>query len=114
MVASATRPAPTQKSSAAEKKQITTHFLVHGKEDSVGVMAADVTAGQTCTGWSMESDETISIVANHDIPLGHKIALVDIAAGSTVIKYGSSIGKTTQDIKKGDWVHTHNLKTARW
>ena len=108
--AAATRGA---KPGAGGKKQVT-HFLVHGKKDAVGVMAMDVTAGQNCTGWNMETDETISIRANHPIPLGHKIALCDIAKGATVIKYDWPIGKTTQAIKKGDHVHTHNLKTARW
>ena len=90
------------------------HFAVHGNDDMVGVMVADVKAGQDVTGWNMETDETLQSKANHDIPLGHKIALMDIAQGNTVIKYGVSIGKATQAIKKGDWVHTHNLKTARW
>ncbi len=42
---------------------------------------------------------------------GHKYALFDINKGENVIKYGSPIGHATEDIKKGDHVHTHNLKT---
>lgn len=42
---------------------------------------------------------------------GHKYALTDIKAGENVIKYGSPIGHATEDIKKGDHVHTHNVKT---
>lgn len=42
---------------------------------------------------------------------GHKYALCDIKAGSNVIKYGNPIGHATADIKKGEHVHTHNLKT---
>lgn len=42
---------------------------------------------------------------------GHKYALCDIKKGSTVIKYGQPIGHATEDIKKGELVHTHNLKT---
>lgn len=45
------------------------------------------------------------------IPLGHKIALKDIKKGEPVIKYGMVIGKAYQDIKEGEWVHTHNLKS---
>lgn len=41
----------------------------------------------------------------------HKFALRDIAAGEKVIKYGMPIGVATSDIKAGDHVHTHNLKT---
>ena len=42
---------------------------------------------------------------------GHKIALNDIKAGENVIKYGYPIGHATVDIKKGEHVHTHNIKT---
>ena len=45
------------------------------------------------------------------IPRGHKLALCDIKAGSPVIKYGCPIGKAVLDIKKGQHVHTHNVKT---
>lgn len=42
---------------------------------------------------------------------GHKYALRDIKEGENVIKYGNPIGHATADIKKGDHVHTHNMKT---
>ncbi len=42
---------------------------------------------------------------------GHKYAVRDIAVGENVIKYGMPIGHATADIKKGEHVHTHNLKT---
>ena len=45
------------------------------------------------------------------IPAGHKFALVPIAKGEFVIKYGEIIGRATQDIQPGDWVHTHNLRS---
>ncbi len=43
---------------------------------------------------------------------GHKLALCDIRAGESVIKYGFPIGKASADIKSGEQVHTHNLRTA--
>lgn len=46
-----------------------------------------------------------------NIENGHKYAVCDIEKGSDVIKYGEAIGIATQDIKKGEHVHTHNLKT---
>ena len=42
---------------------------------------------------------------------GHKYALRDISAGEDIIKYGNPIGHATVDIKKGEHVHTHNVKT---
>lgn len=47
-----------------------------------------------------------------DTETGHKQALCDISSGDSVIKYGFCIGKATCDIKKGERVHTNNLKTA--
>ena len=48
------------------------------------------------------------------IPLGHKIALVDLEEGATVLKYGHDIGHTVAAIRKGGHVHVHNTKTTRW
>ena len=45
------------------------------------------------------------------IPAGHKQALRDIPEGEFVIKYGQIIGRATQDIKAGEWVHSHNLRS---
>ena len=42
---------------------------------------------------------------------GHKVALKDIKAGDNIIKYGYPIGHATEDIKAGEHVHTHNIKT---
>lgn len=43
---------------------------------------------------------------------GHKYAVRDIQKGENVIKYGFPIGVASENIKQGEWVHTHNLKTA--
>lgn len=43
---------------------------------------------------------------------GHKYALKDIYSGEKIIKYGFPIGNAKTDIKKGEHIHTHNLKTA--
>ncbi len=47
---------------------------------------------------------------NQDILFGHKIAIADISQDDPVIKYGQIIGSASQNIKKGDWVHTHNVR----
>ena len=46
-----------------------------------------------------------------DIESGHKYAICDIKSGEDVVKYGEPIGHATEDIKMGDHIHTHNLKT---
>ena len=55
----------------------------------------------------------INRLDNVDINLenGHKYALCDIKEGENIIKYGNPIGRATEDIKKGEHVHTHNLQT---
>ena len=55
----------------------------------------------------------INKLDNVDINLedGHKYALRDISCGENIIKYGNPIGHATCDIKKGEHVHTHNVKT---
>ena len=55
----------------------------------------------------------INKLDNVDINLadGHKYALRDIKAGENIIKYGNPIGHATSDIKAGEHVHTHNVKT---
>lgn len=92
-----------------------THFIVHDKADSVGVMVVEnAQAGQDLTGWIMETDETITLKALDAVPLGHKIALGDIKTGDTILKYGHDVGRTVAEIGKGNHVHVHNMKTKRW
>ncbi|MDO7788308.1 UxaA family hydrolase [Desulforamulus aquiferis] len=89
-------------------------FLIHDEQDMVGVAVADIKTGEAVIGKIQDSDKTVEIKSVSDIPLGHKIALRDMAAGERVIKYHVPIGKTVQAIKVGEHVHTHNLKTERW
>ena len=94
---------------------MTTHFIVHDKHDTVGVVVVeDVQPGKELTGWVMETDETITVKALDAIPLGHKVALKDLAEGETVLKYGADIGMTRAAIGKGRHVHVQNMKTKRW
>ncbi len=90
-------------------------FLVHDEADSVGVVVVEnAQAGMTLTGWIMESDATVHVDAVDDIPLGHKIALTDLAESIQVIKYGHPIGRTVTSIAKGAHLHVHNTKTEKW
>lgn len=53
----------------------------------------------------------LSLTVRDAIPAGHKIAMVPIARGEVVIKYGAPIGAATQPIAPGMHVHVHNLRT---
>lgn len=69
--------------------------------DNVVVALRNITAGE----------EIFGVKAVDNIDRGHKMALVDIKEGENIIKYGYPIGHATQDIKAGEWVHSHNVKT---
>ena len=91
------------------------HFVVHDEGDSVGVVVVEgIKTGETLEGWVMDQDKTIHAVAKNDIPIGHKLAIKQLASGDTVIKYGVDIGKVVAPIKAGEHAHVHNIKTKRW
>ena len=48
-----------------------------------------------------------------DVPYGHKIAVRGIHVGELIMKYGEEIGIATKEIKKGEYVHIHNLDSMR-
>ena len=91
------------------------HLLVHNRADSVGVVVVEgVVAGQELLGVQLEDDTDFRVVAHHDIPIGHKVALADLADGQDVTKYGEVVGRMVAPAARGDHVHTHNMKTKRW
>ena len=91
------------------------HFVLHDAGDSVAVVVVEgVTAGTPMTGWIMDDDKTMTLAARQDIPIGHKVALKDMAIGDTVLKYGIDMGKVVAPIKAGEHAHVHNIKTKRW
>ena len=53
-----------------------------------------------------------SVTLADAIASGHKFALVPIAAGAQVLKYGQGIGTTTAAIAPGQHVHVHNVGMA--
>ncbi len=104
-----------QQTGSAQPGQKAPDFLVHEEGDSVGVIVIEgVKAGAELTGWIMREDRTVAVKVLDDIPIGHKVALADLAVGDGVIKYGVDIGTVVAAIKKGEHVHVHNLKTRRW
>lgn len=81
-------------------------YLIRISEnDSVAVALKDLESGNTYL------LDNMSITLKDDIPFGHKVALYDIKENENIIKYGQPIGHAKCEIKKGQHVHTHNLKT---
>lgn len=57
------------------------------------------------------NSEVVTVLG--DVPYGHKIAVRDIHVGELIMKYGEEIGISTKEIKKGEYVHVHNLDSMR-
>lgn len=85
-------------------------FIKINEKDNVVVALQTIPAG---TAVMVEcSHEKIIVTARQEIPPGHKMALCHIPQGSEVIKYGYPIGSASASIEQGEWIHTHNIKTA--
>lgn len=90
-------------------------LLVHNPKDNVGVVVVEgLRAGTDMLCVVTADDTSFHLKATADVPIGHKVALKDLKAGDTAIKYGQDIGRITAAIPKGGYVHVHNLKTKRW
>ena len=89
-------------------------ILLHEPDDDVGVAVFDLKKGATACAVTLEGKPAGSVKLRDKVPLGHKVAMRDVAKDKAVIKYGHQIGKAVQPIAKGAHVHTHNLKTMRW
>ncbi len=74
-------------------------------EDNVFVLLRSVNAGTR-----LQLGEHTVVVEN-SLELGHKIAARNITAGEKVVKYGAPIGSATRDIRAGEHVHLHNIKS---
>ena len=77
---------------------------INGK-DRVAVAPTGLSEGQSVRVAGRE------ILVLEDIPACHKIAVEEIAAGTGLVKYGCRFGVATEDIRQGQWVHTHNVRS---
>ena len=89
-------------------------LLIHKKGDHVGVATSDIADGESVVGVYMDDDSSVEVSAKGKVPLGHKIAVEACEPGGAVIEYGVQIGNAPEGFEVGDYVHTHNLKSARW
>lgn len=75
------------------------------KEDNVGVALKRLERGEKVKigGSEIELRDTI--------PTGHKFTLKEIGKNAKILKWGEVIGRASKKIRKGEWVHQHNLKS---
>lgn len=88
-------------------------FLAHHDGDIVAVAVRDLGAGPA-EGAFLRGPASVSVELLEPVPLGHKLALADIAEGQDIIEYGQRVGVATRDIARGGYVHVHNVRSARW
>lgn len=88
-------------------------FLAHNDGDLVAVAVRDLVPGEVEGGY-LRGPASVRVELRDAVPLGHKLALVDITAGQDVVEYGQRIGVAIEDIPQGGYVHVHNLRSARW
>jgi altronate dehydratase small subunit len=85
--------------------------VIFNSNDNVATALADLKAGEEVE--INTAYKTLLIKLGGAVPFGHKFSLTGIVFGSSVIKYGEVIGLATADIKPGDYVHVHNVASAR-
>jgi (2R)-sulfolactate sulfo-lyase subunit alpha len=88
-------------------------FLAHNEGDLVAVAVRDLAPGSVEGGY-LRGPSSVRIDLHEEVPLGHKLALVDIAEGQDIIEYGQLVGIALNNIGKGSLVHVHNMRSARW
>lgn len=79
--------------------------------DNVATALRDLAAGESAI--VSQDDLTHKIKIKERIAYGHKFALVNIAKGEDILKYGERIGRATQEIESGSHAHVHNVESLR-
>lgn len=80
-------------------------LLLLDPADNVLVCGASVRQGDLLT------LDGRTFAAPADVALGHKLARTDLESGETVIKYGAPIGTVTAPVRRGEHVHSHNMRS---
>ncbi|VTU15862.1 D-galactarate dehydratase [Variovorax sp. SRS16] len=78
-------------------------YITMHERDNVAIVAND---GGLTAGTVFPSGLTLI----DKVPQGHKVALVDLPAGTPVLRYNVVIGRTTRDVPAGSWVHERLLE----
>jgi len=86
--------------------------LVIDPKDNVAVALTDLAAGDTCM-VAESGGKKYEVTVIENIPFGHKFALTDLDQDAGVFKYGEEIGKMKVALKKGGWIHSHNMYCDR-
>ncbi|MCX6035190.1 MAG: UxaA family hydrolase [Chloroflexi bacterium] len=89
-------------------------ILLHEATDDIGVAVIDLKTGEEIGVATLEGKDIKQIKLVSDVPLGHKVAMMDLALNKHIIEYGHAIGYAAAPIAAGEHVHVHNIKSLRW
>ncbi len=89
------------------------NLLMMHEKDNVAICLKDAVANESVVVEKKSNQSKYNITLINDIPFAHKVALNDVVKGELIIKYGEIIGRATQNIKTGEWVHIHNVESTR-
>lgn len=81
--------------------------------DNVATALEKLVAGDRVQVLSSRQEPIREVSVTASLPMGHKIAIAAIPDGAEVRKYGAVIGKATENIFTGDYVHIHNVRSER-
>jgi altronate dehydratase small subunit len=73
--------------------------------DNCLIAAARLNAGETL---EIEGER---VTLAKTIDLGHKVARRALAKDEKVVRYGAPIGHVTENVARGEHLHTHNLES---
>lgn len=85
--------------------------LIISEKDSVAIALEELNKNGITS--YKAGDKVVSVTILQHVPIYHKFCIKNIKRGDLVYKYGQVIGKATQDIKKGQHVHSQNLVSIR-
>jgi altronate hydrolase len=82
------------------------NMIVLNGNDNVGIALRGISAGEAAV-----SSDGRRIDCFEEIPQGHKLALMPIAEGAKLIRFGVPVGIAKVDIRPGALAHVHNVRS---
>ena len=86
-------------------------ILLQRDDDVAAVLEAAAAHAAVAVTLGTSGKTVGDLTLRQEVPFGHKVAVRDIGKGKPVHRYGFAIGIATVDIKQGDHVHSHNMRS---
>jgi LDH2 family malate/lactate/ureidoglycolate dehydrogenase len=87
-------------------------ILLEPNDDVAAVLDAVPAGGPIRVTHAASGKTVLDVAARQEIPFGHKVAVRDLARDNPIRRYGWPIGIATAEIRRGEHVHSHNMRSA--